>query len=100
MNNQVTSVGNRGLTPPIEKAEAKVQKSRQSFEDTLKKFVSDVNSLQNQASASVEKMVTGEVEDIHQVMDAVAEAQTAMEFMVEIRNKILEAYQEIMRMPV
>lgn len=100
MNNQVTHIGNQGLTPPIEKAGAKVQDDRKSFEDTLKKFVSDVNSLQNQASESIEKLATGEVEDVHQVMIAVEEANTAMEFMLEIRNKIMEAYQEIMRMPV
>ena len=42
----------------------------------------------------------GEITDIHEVMIAVEEANTAMEFMLEIRNKIVEAYQEVMRMPV
>ena len=62
--------------------------------------MSDVNSLQNQMDKSIEQMATGEIEDIHQVMIAVEQANTAMEFMLEIRNKIIEAYQEVMRMPV
>ena len=49
---------------------------------------------------SIEQMATGEIEDVHQVMIAVEQANTAMEFMLEIRNKIIEAYQEVMRMPV
>ena len=100
MNNQVTQVGNKGITPQIDKSVEKVSEGQGSFESTLKGFVNEVNSLQNHASESIEKLATGEVEDVHQVMIAVEEANTAMEFMLEIRNKIVEAYQEIMRMPV
>ena len=100
MNNQITRVGNQGLVAQAGKTGAKVQGNRESFEETLKIFVKDVNSLQNQASESIEKLGTGEIKDVHQVMIAVEEANTAMEFMLEIRNKIVEAYQEVMRMPV
>jgi flagellar hook-basal body complex protein FliE len=71
-----------------------------TFGETLKKFVDDVNDLQVQADESIEKLATGEITDVHQVMLAVDEANTAMEFMLEIRNKIVDAYQEIMRMQV
>ncbi len=99
MNNQINRVG-ESLIPQIEKGGIKTKESQESFENTLKRFVKDVNSLQNQASESTEKLATGEITDVHQVMIAVEEANTAMEFMLEIRNKIVEAYQEIMRMPV
>ena len=99
MNNQINRV-DKSLIPQIGKGGVKARESRESFENTLKKFINDVNSLQNQASESIEKLATGEVEDVHQVMIAVEEANTDMEFMLEIRNKIMEAYQEIMRMPV
>ncbi len=72
----------------------------ESFSNTLKKVVEDVNSLQNEMDTKIEQFSTGEIEDIHEVMIAVEEASTAMEFMLEIRNKIVEAYQEVMRMPV
>lgn len=72
----------------------------ESFDSTLKKFVDDVNSLQNEMDTKIEQFSTGEIQDVHEVMIAVEEANTAMEFMLEIRNKIVEAYQEVMRMPV
>jgi flagellar hook-basal body complex protein FliE len=96
----ITRIGNQGLIPADIKETIESVEPKESFSDTLKKFVNDVNSLQNQASESIEKLSTGEIKDVHQVMIAVEEAGTAMEFMVEIRNKIVEAYQEIMRMPV
>jgi flagellar hook-basal body complex protein FliE len=49
---------------------------------------------------SIEKMVAGEITDVHQVMVAVEEANTAFNLMMELRNKMLDAYQEIMRMQV
>jgi flagellar hook-basal body complex protein FliE len=71
-----------------------------SFEDTLQGFLGDVNSMQNEADASIEKFAAGEVKDVHQVMTAVSEARTSFNLMLEIRNKTLDAYQELMRMQV
>ena len=101
MNTPITRIGDKGLVLPLTTPGAgKVAGSGETFADVLEKFVDDVNSLQNKASVSIEKLATGEVSDVHQVMIAVEEANTAMEFMLEIRNKIVEAYQEVMRMPV
>lgn len=101
MNNQITRVGDKGITTPLKPLGGdRTHEQGESFGSTLKKFVEDVNSLQNQASESIEKLATGEITDVHQVMIAVEEAGTAMEFMLEIRNKIVEAYQEVMRMQV
>jgi len=71
-----------------------------SFSDTLKGFIKDVNHMQNHADKSIEKMVAGEITDVHQVMVAVEEANTAFSLMMELRNKMLDAYQEVMRMQV
>ncbi len=71
-----------------------------SFSDTLKGFMKDVNHMQNHADKSIEKMVAGEITDVHQVMVAVEEANTAFSLMMELRNKMLDAYQEVMRMQV
>lgn len=99
MNNQITRIGNQGIAPKVGMP-GKVEDGSDSFESTLDKFVKDVNGLQHRADESIEKLGTGEITDVHEVMIAVNEANTAMEFMLEIRNKIVEAYQEIMRMPV
>lgn len=101
MNTPITRVGDQGLTLPLKPTGTeKTDGNGESFAGVLDKFVTDVNSLQNKASESIEKLATGEISDVHQVMIAVEEAGTAMEFMLEIRNKIVEAYQEVMRMPV
>jgi len=71
-----------------------------SFKDTLKTFLKDVNSLQNHADKSIEKMVAGEITDVHQVMLAVEEANLSFNMMMEIRTKMVDAYQELMRMQV
>jgi flagellar hook-basal body complex protein FliE len=43
-------------------------------------------------------MAAGEITDVHQVMTAVEEASTAFNMMMEIRNKVMDAYQEVLRM--
>lgn len=68
-----------------------------SFKDVLKGFLSDVNEMQNKADQSIEKMAAGEITDVHQVMSTVEEANVAFNMMMEIRNKVMDAYQELMR---
>ena len=48
-------------------------------------------------AASIEKMAAGEITDVHQVMSTVEEANVAFNMMMEIRNKVMDAYQEVMR---
>ncbi len=70
------------------------------FGDTLKGLVENVDEMQKTAHESTRRMLTGEIEDVHQVMVAMEEAQTSFQLMMEIRNKIVEAYKEVMRMQV
>jgi flagellar hook-basal body complex protein FliE len=72
-------------------------KAGPSFKDTLSSFLQDVNGLQNKADESIRKMASGEINDVHQVMESVEEANTAFNMMMEIRNKVMDAYQEVMR---
>ena len=101
MNSSINPLGEQGLTP-LDRTigEKRSAETDDTFGSTLKKFVDDVNSLQNQMDTKIEKLATGEITDVHEVMIAVDEDNTAMEFMLEIRNKIVEAYQEVMRMQV
>jgi flagellar hook-basal body complex protein FliE len=77
-----------------------VPEPRTSFADQLKNAVAEVNDLQTRREDLVEKMVTGEATEVHDVMIAAKESQLAFELLLEIRNKLLESYQEIMRMQV
>jgi flagellar hook-basal body complex protein FliE len=70
------------------------------FAETLKQFISDVNGMQNVAAEKTLKFATGEIKDIHEVMAAAEEAGISLQLLLEIRNKALEGYKEIMRTPV
>jgi flagellar hook-basal body complex protein FliE len=74
-----------------------VPKEGPSFKETLTSFLKDVNGLQNKADESIQKMASGEINDVHQVMESVEEANVAFNMMMEIRNKVMDAYQEVMR---
>jgi flagellar hook-basal body complex protein FliE len=69
-----------------------------SFKETLSKYMAEVNEMQNKADESIEKMAAGEITDVHQVMNSVQEANLAFNMMMEIRNKVMDAYQEVMRL--
>ena len=73
---------------------------KESFKKTLLGFMDQVNELQNRADRSIEKLISGEAKDLHQVMIAAEEATISFQLMVELRNKILEAYHEVMRIQV
>ena len=63
-------------------------------------MVNDVNELQVNAGELREQLISGESGDLHQVMIAAEEAGVAMELLIEVRNKLVDAYQQLMRMPV
>ena len=71
-----------------------------SFADTLKDAVGSVNQLQKTADTKMQHLATGKTSDIPDVMMAVEKADIALRLMVQVRNKIIEAYQDIMKMQV
>lgn len=71
-----------------------------SFMDFLNNAISDVNKLQIESEQLNEAFAMGKNDNVHQVMIAAEKADIALQFTTQIRNKILEAYQEIMRIPV
>ncbi len=75
-------------------------KPAQNFANQLQKAIQEVDNLQAGRDQMVEGMVSGEVTEVHDVMIAAKEANLAFELLVEVRNKLLEGYQEIMRMQV
>lgn len=79
-----------------------VQKSNNtpSFGKYLKDAVDSANEAQINADNETTKMITGESEDIHKVLLATEEARLQMELVMEIRNKLLDSYQEISRMQI
>ena len=71
-----------------------------SFGDVLNQFVSEVNDKQIASGQAVNDLLSGKEIPLHQAMIAMQEAGVAFQLMVEVRNKLLEGYQELMRMQV
>jgi flagellar hook-basal body complex protein FliE len=73
--------------------------SGESFGDTLKKLVDGVEGSSDQANTAVNGMLDKSV-DVHDAMIALQRAEMSLQLAVQIRNKLVSAYQEVMRMPV
>lgn len=69
-----------------------------SFTNTLKEKLGEVNDKQVKVDELTTKMIKGENVNVHQVMLATEEAKMSLQLAVQVRNKLLEAYQEINRM--
>jgi flagellar hook-basal body complex protein FliE len=77
-----------------------VQNPVNDFGDLLGKMVGKVSDLQAHADQSIQSLATGESKGLHEVMLAVEKASISFQMLTQVRNKAVEAYQEIMRMPV
>lgn len=71
-----------------------------SFKETLFEALNKVNKLQAESSKATELLAKGQIENLHDVMIAGQKASIALSATIEVRNKVIEAYQEIMRMQV
>jgi flagellar hook-basal body complex protein FliE len=66
----------------------------------LSQFVQDVNARQVDATQSVQGLLGGQNVPLHQAMISIEEASLSFQLMVEVRNKLLDSYQELMRMQI
>ena len=69
-----------------------------NFESVLGGLVQEVNGTQAAAGTAVKGLLAGQNVSLHQAMIKMEEASVSFQLMVEVRNKLLESYQELMRM--
>lgn len=89
-----------GLLPELPPMAGGKAEGGTKFSEVLERFMGDVNSLQQHAAETQKGAMDGTVQDIHEIMIAGEEAGIAFELMLELRNKLLDAYKELMRMQV
>jgi flagellar hook-basal body complex protein FliE len=77
-----------------------LQSTNDSFSSVLTQTVSDVNNLQNEASKAMDSVVKGDATDLHDVMIAVEKARTSFDLLMEVRNKAIDTYRELIRIQV
>ncbi|HEY4303992.1 MAG TPA: flagellar hook-basal body complex protein FliE [Gemmatimonadaceae bacterium] len=74
------------------------QNSGPTFGDSLKRALNDVSTSQDVSQDYIQKFVRGEPVELHQVMAAAEEASISLEMLVELRNKLMDAYKTVMSM--
>ncbi|MBW3542164.1 MAG: flagellar hook-basal body complex protein FliE [Planctomycetes bacterium] len=79
-------------------AAAAAPREEPSFYEIVERFVGSVNQQQLNADTAVQQMIAGEAENIHDVMLALAKADLTFRMFLEVRNRAIDAYQEIMRL--
>jgi len=90
---QLPSQGNTTKSSEVTGAE-------HNFANMLTEIVGEVETQQQAADKAVQQLHAGGAKNLHEAMIAMEQADISIRFMVQVRNKALEAYQEIMRMQV
>lgn len=100
MSVPVSGVGGVGRAVPPIPAGGGTQGSAAggSFKDSLTRALGEVQGLQDQAGDTVGAFLRGEPVEVHDVMAAVEEAGIALEMLIEVRNRLTEAYRTVVNM--
>ena len=85
---------------PAEGRSAQPEGEGPNFGDVLKKAIAEVNGLEKEADRQVVELATGRAANVHEAMLALQKADISFRLLMEIRDKLISAYQEIMRLPV
>ncbi len=101
----MNNIGIKGIGTDVQsildsKSVTKKSDDNNSFAEMLKGSVAKVNTIQNEADQAVQDLLTGKDQNIHQVMIAVEKANLSFQMMMQVRNKLITAYEEIMRTQV
>ncbi len=70
------------------------------FKELLQEQIDQINELQNDARAAIEDLAAGRRNDVESVMLATVKADTAFRLLLQVRNKVLDMYEEIRQMRV
>ena len=105
MNNSISNVLLDRITPPVDKADIKSNPKADktntvSFSDIVGEFINTVNDTQITSGKNVADVVSGKSDNIAEAMVSMQEGRINFQLMLEIRNKLLESYQEIQRLQV
>jgi flagellar hook-basal body complex protein FliE len=91
----VREMQSQGMQAPVPGPEG-----AHSFSELMRQSFDQVNEYQHQADTAVNELVAGRSKNIHETLLTIERADTSLKLMTQVRNKILDAYREIMRMQV
>ena len=90
----------RGVSPVGVRAGSPLQQALSGFAEALERAVRSAEELQRRADAAAAALADGRTDDVHAVMVAMEEASLALQLAIQVRNRLLESYQELVRMQV
>ena len=93
INSQPSGIGNIGKT----------KAGQSEFADTMKaveKYVSQGDELHKSSNMAIKDLLAGKTEDINTVVSAMAKADMSFKLLIGVRNKLIDAYKQTMRMPI
>jgi flagellar hook-basal body complex protein FliE len=93
---KIDSVNTKGMIDQLKGP----QKRESTFVDALKDSIKKAGELEKEADKEVEKLAKMESDDVTSTMIAIEKADLTFQLMMQVRNKIINAYEEIMRMQV
>lgn len=96
----VESVANQMSLAPAAENRGTAAQAMEGFAETLKGALQEVNRTQLKSEVLGQALALGQVEHLHDVMIAAQEATIALQTAIQVRNRVVEAYQEIMRMQI
>jgi flagellar hook-basal body complex protein FliE len=98
--NAINSISSGGSLPALKLPQLGAPQQGNSFKEFLVDSIREVNSMQQSADQAVEQMVTGGDVNPAEVLTAVQKADLAFRMMIQVRNKMVQAYNEIQNMRV
>lgn len=90
----------RGIGPVGVREPSPLQQTLSAFAEALERAVRSADELQRRADAAAAALADGRTDDVHAVMVAMEEASLALQLAIQVRNRLLESYQELVRMQV
>lgn len=96
-NSNLLQLDDRDELPQIQYPGAR---GAERFRNAFTFAIDQVDTAQTEASGQVEAFIAGEQENLHEVMISLNQARTTFQLMVEVRNKMMETYQELFRMQI
>ena len=97
---KINGIQNTSFIQGIENKPKIQNDNKVDFGDVLKNALNKVDNDQKHSQQMGQKLMTGEITDVHQVMIASQKANLSLQLTMQVRNKVVEAYQEVMRMQV
>ena len=98
--NAIQNIGMPAVLPPVAVPKGESSQATASFKDVLLRSIHEVNAMQQDADRAVEQLATGGDVTTAEVLTAVQKADIAFRMMMQIRNKVVQAYQEIQNIRV